>query len=78
MPRPIHICLELGAGPCPVLSVGGESSPEPKEDSFREGEGKKWRFRGKSPAERTVGSKVQRHDWVKGLLSLADGGNEII
>lgn len=34
--------------------------------------------RGKSPAERTAGSKVQRHDWVKGLLSLADGGNEII
>ena len=65
-------------GPCPVLSVGGESSPEPKQDSFREGTGKKWRFGGKSPAERTTGSKVQRHDWVKGLLSLAEGGGEII
>lgn len=65
-------------GRCPVLSVGGESSPEPNEDFFGEGPGRKWRFGGISPAERTAGSKVQRHDWVKGLLSLADGGGEII
>ena len=61
-----------------MLCVCGESSSEPNEGSFREGKGETWRFGGKPPAERTAGAKAQRHDWVKGFLSLAEGGDEII
>lgn len=64
----------FGEGSYPVLCVAGKGSPKQNEGSFREGKGEKR----KPPAERTAGAKARGRNWVKGHLSLAEGGSEII
>lgn len=57
-----------------AISNSGKGSPKQNEGSLREGNGEKR----KPPAERTSGAKAQKHNWVKGRLSLAEEGSEII
>lgn len=51
----------------------GESGPEQNKASFQKGKGKKQRFSGKPPAEKTAGSKAHVRGWAKGLFSPTEG-----